>query len=96
MARDNFSPYHEEWAQYGVCRSVGVEGFFPKQGIEWRQARRVCQGCPVRLLCEDYVMRSELGTDLKFRFGVWAGMGPLQRFKYEPTWLEITAEEGAA
>lgn len=96
MAREDFSPYHEEWAQYGTCRSVGIESFFPGRGVEWKQARKVCQRCPVFFSCEDYVMRTERGLPQDLRFGVWAGKGPLQRFRYEPTWLEAMAEEGAA
>lgn len=91
------NPYGEPWMQYATCRSIGTEAFYPPKGsahVEWNKLRSVCRtGCPVLLQCADWIMRTEQGLDHKRRFGLTAGMSPLQREKYEPQWL---AERGAA
>lgn len=84
------------WMEEAVCRSIGVEAFFPEKGDDgrhWREAVRTCDRCPVKLSCEDWVMGLELGWSVHLRHGIVAGRTPTQRKKYEVTWLEITAEE---
>lgn len=96
MAREHFSPYAEPWTLEATCSSTG-DAFFPEYGAghdEWDYLRSVCLNrCPVLVDCRDWVMRTELGQDYKTRYGVAAGMSPLQRKKYEPEWL---AEQGSA
>jgi hypothetical protein len=90
--------YYEDWTEFAACRSVGGEPFYPEKdhAEEWRQARKVCRTCPVLWQCTDSVMKLELGTDHKTRYGVWAAMSPLERKRYEPLWLAEQAEEQVA
>lgn len=82
-----------DWMQDAACLGIGTAAFFPEdeprnQG-DWLTPRRVCLNhCGVRLDCLDYVMTNELGKDHRTRFGVLAGMSPLERKKFEPEWLD--------
>jgi hypothetical protein len=90
-----FQPYYLPWTESASCRSVGTDVFYPEIGeTTWMQARRVCWACPVLAACRDWVMSTELGQDHKTRFGVTAGMSPVERKKYEPEWL--AGQESAA
>ena len=81
--------YREEpWIASARCLSIGVEAFFPSPGDDWAPVKAVCLTvCPVRLQCLDYAMRMEEGQDHKTRHGVYGGLGPLERKRYEPAWL---------
>lgn len=96
MALEN--PYYEPWVQSAACRTIGFDAFFPEYGAsheDWDAVRAICLNrCPVLADCRDWVMRTELGNDHKTRFGVTAGMSPLERKKYEPQWL--AEQPGAA
>lgn len=89
-------PYREEpWMKAAECTSIGTEVFFPEIGENWNPPKSVCRTvCKVRLQCLDYAMRMEAGVDHKNRFGVYGGLGPLSRKKYEPEWL--AEQEGDA
>ena len=81
-------PYYEPWTEAAVCREVGGDGWFPEPNDDWNQPRKICMSaCPVLMDCRDSVMRAELGRDHKGRYGVWAGMSPLERKRHEPEWL---------
>jgi hypothetical protein len=43
--------------------------------------------CPVSLQCLDYAMRMEAGASSKTRMGIWGGLTPGKRKKYEREWL---------
>lgn len=76
------------WVESATCRSIGWSAFYPKKGDGWTEAIKVCMtACPVRLQCLDYVMSVEVGRPIDRRHGVWAGLKPYQRRKYEPQWL---------
>ncbi|MFI6681911.1 WhiB family transcriptional regulator [Kribbella sp. NPDC050470] len=74
-----------------ACREIGTLAFYLEPGAaheDWDYLRNVCKTrCPVLQECRDRVMRMELGECYKTRFGVSAGMSPLERKKYEPQWL---------
>lgn len=89
------NPYYPAWTLNASCREIGTEVFFPElNDLNWVQARNVCRGCLALPDCTDWVMGLELGADHKHRFGITAGMSPLQRVRYEPIWL--AEQEGAA
>jgi hypothetical protein len=92
---DLISRYREEpWIQHATCRSIGTAAFFPEIGEDWQQAMKVClTQCPVRLQCLDYAMRMEAGASSKTRMGIWGGLTPGKRKRYEREWL---AEQEAA
>lgn len=78
----------EPWIERAACRSIGGEVFFPEVGEDWKGAREICAGrCKVRLQCLDFAMRTELGIAVQSRAGLWGGLSPTQRKKYEPEWL---------
>ena len=91
------SPYREEpWIASAQCLSIGVEPFFPGKGDDWNPVKTVClTACSVRLQCLDYAMRMESGQDYKTRWGVYGGLSPTARKRYEPQWLAEQVE-GAA
>jgi WhiB family transcriptional regulator, redox-sensing transcriptional regulator len=39
------------WHDDGLCAQTDPEAFFPEKGGSTKEARRVCQACPVRLKC---------------------------------------------
>lgn len=89
--------YREEpWTAAAGCLSIGTEPFFPIPGDDWNTVKSVClTACSVRLQCLDYAMRMEEGQDHKTRFGIYGGLGPLGRKRYELEWLADQIE-GAA
>jgi hypothetical protein len=97
MSREPFSPYYEPWTVDAACRTTG-DAFYPDELAaheDWDYLRSLClTRCPVLTSCRDWVMRIELGHDYRTRFGVAAGMSPLERKKFEPEWL--AGQQGAA
>lgn len=86
--------YHPAWMQNASCREIGGDVFFPEMNdLTWVQARAICRGCPTLADCTDWIMATELGVDYKHRFGITAGMSPLERCRFEPAWL---AEQAGA
>lgn len=67
---------HEPWSVFGSCRETGPDDqtWFPEQ--KWGRAtdaKRICQGCPVRRECLEYALkRGE-------RYGVWGGLTTKER-----------------
>jgi WhiB family redox-sensing transcriptional regulator len=67
------------WKKRAACRDKGPAIFFPEDAIGkgraktngYKEARRICQGCPVREECAQ-AGRHE-------RFGVWGGMSENER-----------------
>ena len=92
----NFIPTPAPWVASAACASTDPEVFYPEKGGSTTEALKVCQGCPVRLLCLDAQMRYEVGQSRSSRIGVWGGLGPYDRVKHEPQWLAEQAVEVAA
>ena len=67
--------YYEDWTDEGICRQVSPDLWFPDLGDSGaaKEAKKVCAGCPVRLIClETALQRGE-------RFGVWGGKTERER-----------------
>jgi hypothetical protein len=65
-----------------ACRKPGVNPhiFFPERGGDnGEAAKRVCSGCTIRQFCEDTAMRVEGQPGNRYRWGILAGMTPLER-----------------
>lgn len=62
-----------EWGHRGLCRGVNPDLFYPERGVSSREAKAVCQECPVRLECLEY------GTTRVEKFGVWGGRSEKER-----------------
>lgn len=61
-----------DWTD-ALCRQTDPEIFFPGVGGSTRQAKKVCQQCPVREQCLEYALEHDE------RFGVWGGLSEHQR-----------------
>jgi hypothetical protein len=84
------------WMPSGTCAQVGMDDWFPQNGGHPKASVvRICRDCPVLSQCLDYVMAFEQGMHRVDRAGVWAGMSPGARERFEPQWLAEQAR-GAA
>lgn len=54
------------WMEYGACVGGKTDTFFPAEGQNATQAKRVCATCPVREPCLEYALS-------KREFGIWGG-----------------------
>ena len=39
------------WREHALCAQTDPEAFFPEKGGSTREAKKVCQSCPVRTEC---------------------------------------------
>lgn len=62
-----------EWRHDADCQHVDPELFFPDSG-DYRAAKAVCNGCPVRVECLQHALKHERDS-----MGVWGGLGPGER-----------------
>lgn len=68
----------ESFMASAVCREVDPELFFAreKDRREVREAKKVCERCPVRVDCAEYaIRRPEL-------MGIWGGLTDRERWQY--------------
>lgn len=80
--------YYEPWTEQATCRSVGGGLWFPESGESSLEPRQICLNrCTVRTQCLDFAMRKEQGLSKVSRHGLFGGMSPTARAKYEPQWL---------
>ena len=63
------------WEAHAACRGVDPSLFFPENRADGEAAKRICAGCPVRLLC------LELAIVNREKEGVWGGTNERQRRK---------------
>lgn len=61
-----------DWTDEAICLSVGPETFHPAPGESPKDAKRVCQGCPVREKCLDVALQHDW-------YGVWGGTTQMER-----------------
>ena len=68
------------WLDRAACRGMDVLLFFgpdgeprPEREIREAKAKAVCQLCPVRAQCLDYVLRNSI------RHGIWGGLDDEER-----------------
>ena len=76
MPMFNISP--PSWMEDALCQEVGVEVFFPPDDKPvsrdfYRQAKRICDNCPVKKQCLDFGISDQ--------YGVWGGTTPQERVK---------------
>lgn len=64
---------HEPWMDSSICAETDPDAFFPEKGGSTVEAKRICKGCPVRVECLEYALRTEQ------RFGVWGGYAERER-----------------
>ena len=61
------------WFAHAACAGADIETFFPSRGEDCRDARLICDGCPVREACLDFALTTGQA------FGVWGGLTEHQR-----------------
>lgn len=66
-------PIDEDWAEKARCPETDPEAFFPEKGGSTKEAKKVCQRCPVTKECLQYAL------DNDERFGVWGGLSERER-----------------
>lgn len=68
------------WVEEAVCATIDPELFFPDRSNHqgYRNARKICQSCPVAEQCLEDAMRFEAGAS-SHRFGMYGGMTPAER-----------------
>ncbi|GAA3601072.1 hypothetical protein GCM10022237_39610 [Nocardioides ginsengisoli] len=66
------------WSESGLCAQTDPEAFFPEKGGSTRDAKKVCEGCPVIAECLAYAL------DHNERFGIWGGLSERERRKLQP------------
>ena len=61
------------WQKQASCLGAHPDLFFPERGASSREAKAVCQSCPVRQDCLDFAL------DAGEKFGIWGGLSERQR-----------------
>lgn len=61
------------WQDRALCAQTDPEAFFPEKGGSTREAKRICQSCPVRAECLEYALAHDE------RFGIWGGLSERER-----------------
>ena len=66
-------PPAEKWMADAYCQSVDPDMFFPEDGQNAREAKKICERCPVTFECLNYALHYRLDD------GVWGGTSPRDR-----------------
>lgn len=61
------------WQEFGNCRGVDPDLFFPERGASTKEAKEVCKSCVVREECLEYALSN--GE----KFGIWGGLSERER-----------------
>ena len=64
---------NEQWQERALCAQTDPEAFFPEKGGSTREAKKICQRCPVRAECLEYALANDE------RFGIWGGLSERER-----------------
>ncbi|HET9875769.1 MAG TPA: WhiB family transcriptional regulator [Mycobacterium sp.] len=64
---------NEQWQDRALCAQTDPEAFFPEKGGSTREAKKICQRCPVRTECLEYALAHDE------RFGIWGGLSERER-----------------
>ena len=61
------------WQERALCAQTDPEAFFPEKGGSTREAKKICEVCPVRAECLAYALEHDE------RFGIWGGLSERER-----------------
>ncbi len=70
---DSRSETPVDWMLDALCAQVGTEMFFPDKGGSSKDAKRICDACPVRQQCLEYALANAEN------YGIWGGMSERER-----------------
>ena len=62
-----------DWIDQAQCHHVDPDLFFPERGASVKEAKAVCDACPVQAQCLEYALRN------KIEHGIWGGMSERER-----------------
>lgn len=68
-----FGTVEQEWQDQALCAQTDPEAFFPEKGGSTREAKRICQACPVQDECLEFALAHDE------RFGIWGGLSERER-----------------
>lgn len=68
-----FGATEQEWQEQALCAQTDPEAFFPEKGGSTREAKRICQACPVQDDCLEFALEHDE------RFGIWGGLSERER-----------------
>jgi WhiB family redox-sensing transcriptional regulator len=63
----------DRWQERALCAQTDPEAFFPEKGGSTREAKKICEVCPVREQCLTYALEHDE------RFGIWGGLSERER-----------------
>jgi WhiB family redox-sensing transcriptional regulator len=66
-----------EWKKQAACRGKDTDLFFRTAN---KEAKKICETCPVTSECLANAMRIERRLPADFRYGLWGGHTPEQRW----------------
>src|SRR5690554_5352037 len=66
------------WMDRARCLHADTEIFFPEKSGSTREAKALCDVCPVRDECLAWALEEDE------RFGVWGGMSERERRQFKP------------
>ena len=64
---------NQPWRQYGACRGINAEIFYPVVEEDAERAKAICNTCGVRKPCLEYALTA------RERDGVWGGATEKER-----------------
>ena len=62
-----------QWQDQAACLGMDPDLFFPERGASTREAKSICNSCPVKVDCLEFALRN--GE----KFGIWGGMSERER-----------------
>ena len=69
----NIKPGELDWAADALCAQTDPEAFYPEKGGSVKEAKKVCESCPVREACLVWAMARDE------KHGVWGGLTERER-----------------
>ena len=72
------APGAVDWRDEALCAQTDPEAFYPEKGASPRDAKKVCDRCPVQAACLEYALTTDQ------RYGIWGGRTPAQRRALKP------------
>lgn len=78
------------WFAEAACTSIGGDFWYPDTKEESLWAKKICSTCPVAQQCLDYAL------EIEDNHGIWGGMVPNERRRFQQSSASAQAEEAAA
>lgn len=83
-----FDVPEDDWTERALCAQTDPEAF-PEKGGSTREAKKVCESCPVRAEYLDHALGYEE------RFGIWGGLSERERRALKRQITSDTTQEDA-